>query len=333
LLTACTGAVSSLDAGLLPEDAGTEDAGLLPPDAGVPDAGALPDAGTRPDAGSAPDAGAPDAGTHDAGTPSACPPSALFCESFETGLDSARWLTNGNASAFTVDTTTPTPDGHASLHLAYGTPYAHTGTPTVQLKTLVSTPDDRIYLRTYLRFGNLGLPGAHPAFLDVADSTGRELGFGSIINDFALLAWTPGGLDNARIWYEGGGNWHPGIEDGDATPASENGLAAQSWFCVEMMFFGDHQSPSDTQHPNEQVTVWINGTEIPQLAASDALWPWSSATIHPSTGSPSWTALAGASAWRASAPRTRPSTSGSTRSSSRMRRSAASPRGVGIQRW
>lgn len=209
----------------------------------------------------------------DAGLPDAtCPASAIFCDSFETGLDAARWLTNGDATAFTLDTTTPTPAGHASLHLAYGTPYAHTGHPTIQLRAALPAPDDRVYLRAYLRFGDLTLPGAHPAFLDVADGIGRELGFGSIINDFALLAWTPGGLDNARIWYEGTGYWHPGVENGDATPATENGLTAQSWFCVELMFFGDHQSSTDTQHPGEQVKVWINGAEIPQLAASDALW-------------------------------------------------------------
>ncbi|MDP1829476.1 MAG: hypothetical protein Q8L48_39785 [Archangium sp.] len=272
-LSACTGVVSMPDAS---EDAGATDAGT--PDAGTPDAG-TPDAGTpdagTPDAGT-PDAGRPDAGTPDAGTPDAgrvaCPATASFCESFETGLESARWQINGSSAAFTVDTTTPAADGTSSLHLAYGAPYGRTGTQTVQLKTPVAAPNDRIYLRTYLRFGNLGLPGAHPAFIYVADNEGREQAFGSIINDFALLAWTPGGLDNARIWYEGGGNWHPGVENGDATPTSENGLTAQSWFCVELMFFGDHQGAGDTQHPNEQTKVWINGVEIPQLAASDALW-------------------------------------------------------------
>ena len=225
-----------------------------------------------------PDAGAADAGLPDAGPASdagaiACPPTASFCESFEHGLDSALWLTNGNAPAFSIDTTTLAPDGTSSLHLAYGVPYAHTGAPTVQIKTPIAAPDDRLYLRAYLRFGNLGLPGAHPAFIYVADANGNEQAFGSIINDFALLAWTPGGLDNARIWYEGGGNqWHPGVENGDATPNAENGLTAQSWFCVEMMFFGDHQFAGDTMHPNEETKVWVNGTEIPQLAASDALW-------------------------------------------------------------
>jgi hypothetical protein len=39
-----------------------------------------------------------------------------------------------------------------------------------------------------------------------------------------------------------------------------------------MMFFGDHQSAGDTMHPNEETKVWINGTEIPQMNATDALW-------------------------------------------------------------
>lgn len=249
------GVDAGIDAGN-PFDAGVEDAGV---DAGPVDAGPV-------------DAGLEDAGA-DAGAPS-CPAGALFCEDFERGLDAATWSTNGNAAAFAIDPV-QSHDGTRSLHFRYGTPYAITGNPTVQLRTPPAVPNDRVYLRVWLRFGDLSLPGQHPAFLDVADSSGREQAFGSIINDFALLAWTPGsgGLDNARIWYEGGGNqWHPGREDGDLTPLVENGLTAGSWFCVELMFFGDHQFAGDTAHPNEETKVWINGTEIPQLAASDALW-------------------------------------------------------------
>ena len=257
------------DSGAVAEDAGRfEDGGS---DAGLQDAGAdtgLEDAGLD-------DAGLDDAGWDaglDAGAPS-CPAGALLCEDFENGLDAARWSFNGNAAAFSIDTTTPAHDGRRSLHLAYGTPYAITGNPTLQLRSSPAVPGDRVYLRVWLRFADLSLPGQHPGFIDVADSSGKEQAFGSIINDFALLAWTPGGLDNARIWYEGGGNqWHPGREDGDLTPLVENGLSAGTWFCVELMFFGDHQAAGDTQHPNEETKVWINGTELPQLAASDSLW-------------------------------------------------------------
>ncbi len=256
LLIACALLIACSGVGPEPTSEPSADAGEVRDAGEARDAGVPQDAGTSPDAGSAP-----------------CPPNALFCESFETGLDPSRWITNGDAQAFSIDSTTSAHDGQRSLHLAYGVPYGHTGTPTVQIRSPIRAPDDRVYLRTYLRFGNLGLPGAHPAFISVSDSNGREQAFGSIINDFALLAWTPGGLDNARIWYEGGGNnWHPGVQNGDATPLSENGRSAQEWFCVELMFFGDHQSPTDTQHPAEETKVWINGIQIPQLAATDALW-------------------------------------------------------------
>lgn len=104
------------------------------------------------------------------------------------------------------------------------------------------------------------------------DKAAHEVGFGSIINDFALLGWVPGSLDNARIWYEGNGQWHSPVENGDATPGTENGLLAQRWFCLELMYFGDHQGSQDTSHDAEEVRVWIDGKEIPELAATDALW-------------------------------------------------------------
>jgi hypothetical protein len=265
LASACTGQVSGSD-GSFPDDAGlAEDAGARGDDAGVPiDAGADAgtDAGTRPDAGSPTDAGA-----------AGCPPSAIFCESFEDGgLDGSRWIINGDATTFSIDTAVPARDGHASLHMAYGKPYGHTGQQTVQIRAPLAAPDDRIFVRAWLRFGNLGLPGAHPYFIDVTDGSGTELGFGSIINDFSFLAFVPGALDFPRIWYEGGGGYHNGNEDGDATPTSENGLTAGSWFCVELMFFGDHQGAGDTQHPGEEVKVWIDGVEIPQMGATDAVW-------------------------------------------------------------
>jgi hypothetical protein len=201
---------------------------------------------------------------------SSCPADALFCDSFETGLDSTKWQVNGNAATFTIDATTPARDGSKSLHMAYGRPYGRTGAQSVQIKPAISAPDDRLYLRTYLRFGNLGLPGAHPSFIHVSDSTNQELGFGSIVNDFAVMVWGRG-LDNALIWYEGGGNqWHPGVENGDATPLTENSVRAEQWFCLEMMYFGDHQGSGDTSHPNEEVKVWIDGTQISRLSPNDA---------------------------------------------------------------
>ncbi len=274
----CTGTASGLDGGSEPgsdggasADAGLPDAGEV--DAGQPGRDAGTDAGTNADGG--------------AGTGAVCPTDAWFCEGFEAAtLDLSKWSIRGDAAAFTVDTTTPAREGGHSLHLAYGKPYSHTGAQSVQIKAPLPAPDDRVYLRAYLRFGNLGLPGAHPFMLDVFDSSGTELGFGSIINDFSLLAYAPSGLDNPRIWYEGGGGYHPGNEDGDATPDNENGLTKQTWICVEMMFFGDHQGAGDTQHPNEEVKVWINGVDIPQMAASDALWRTELGSAPPEHWSP-----------------------------------------------
>jgi len=180
VLSACAGPVAPLeDAGpVSASDAGTTDAGPGPVDAG----------------------------------PVACPPTAALCESFEDGLDLDRWSMNGDAATFVIDATTPTPSGQKSLHVRYGLPRGHAGQQSIELKGRVAAPDDRMYLRTYLRFGDLSLTGPHPFFIDVSDRTGRELGFGSIINDFAFMASAPQGLDDSRTWYEGDGSWHPGVE-------------------------------------------------------------------------------------------------------------------------
>lgn len=203
-------------------------------------------------------------------SPPACPSGALLCEDFESGIDPTRWKTNG--AAFTIDEAITTPDGKSSVHMAYGAPYGHLGQQTLELRPKLAAPDDRMYVRLYMRFGDLRLPGAHPSFVSVTDDT-NMVGFGSISNDFTMMGWGfyNGGLDNARAWYEGG-HWHPGAEDGDTTPQSEQNLAAQEWICVELMYFGDHQGPTDTAHPNEQVTIWVNGTERPEMNLSDALW-------------------------------------------------------------
>lgn len=281
LVAGCVGVVFPMpDGGDEPGDAGLPDAGLVA-DAGTEDADAGPgDAGL--DAGDVDagfDAGLPDAGGDagvDAGSPGdggvSCPAGALLCESFEGGLVTSRWRVNGQAAAFTIDESVAAAEGRRSLHLAYGVPYAHTGEQAIELLTPPAAPNDTMYLRVWLRFGDLSLPGAHPSFVDVTDGR-AELGFGSIINDWAMLGWGfyAGGLDDARIWYEGAG-WHPGVEDGDATPATEQTQRAQQWFCFEALYFGDHQGPTDTSHPGEQVTVWLDGVEVPQLALSDALW-------------------------------------------------------------
>lgn len=244
---------------------GGRDAGQQELDSGHTDAGST---GTE-DAGNV----VQDAGIieQDGGTERLCPPGAAFCEDFEDGLDMGRWAINGNQNTFTVDRSIGAAHGQQSLHVAYGATYGHTGTPTIQIKTRIAAPEDRLYARVYLRFDNLTLPGAHPFFISISDAATTEIGFGSIQNDFALMAWAPGGLDNPRMWFEGNG-WRPGNEDGDNTPLSERFIQAKEWFCVEMMLFGDHQGAGDTHHEAEEAKVWLNGMEISDMAMSDTIW-------------------------------------------------------------
>ena len=267
LMLGCSGLARPLEQSgdAVSADAGS-DAGVLHPGDGGDSKG---DASLEPvDAGAAADAGPTE---YIDGGVDACPAGAIFCESFENGIDSSRWRRSGDAQTFSVDNTVAR-DGRGSLHMAYGAPYGHTGQQYLTLVPAIPAPEDRVYLRAYMRFENLVLPGAHPAFVDVIDSAQHELGFGSIYNDFALLGWVPGAMDNSLVWSENKGPWRPTVEDGDSTPDTEQSLKAKTWFCLEMMYFGDHQGPQDTNHDAEEVRVWIDGTEIPELHATDAAW-------------------------------------------------------------
>lgn len=250
---ACTGTTSATES-----DAGPRDA-AAGGDAQIPGDGAPGDAAAPRD-----DAAARDAGT--TATPS-CPSGALLCESFEEGtaLDTTRWRSSADDGVFVIDSTTAA-DGSRSLHMRYGQPYGATGEQTIVTREGIAAPGDRVYVRSYLRFGDLSLPGAHPFFITAFDGD-AWLAFGSIINDFALMA-VGNGLDNPQPWYEGGtGMWHPGVEDGDDTPLTENGLVAGEWFCVEVMAFGGGADP-DT----EEATVSIDGVPIADMVANDERW-------------------------------------------------------------
>jgi hypothetical protein len=254
LLAGCSGSMSS--------DA--RDAGAVARDAMAPDA---PAADATVDAARAePEGGTPGI---DGGPPStaSCPAHAILCESFEDGaaIDEARWRIDADEGALVLDEVHAR-DGHRSLHLRYGAPYGHLGGQAIVTREGIAAPGDRVYVRAYLRFGDLSLPGAHPFFLTAYDGD-AWLAFGSIINDFALMA-VGNGLDNPQPWYEGGtGRWHPGNEDGDDTPLEENGLRAGDWICVEVEAFGGGADPDA-----ERASVSIDAMPIADMVATDERW-------------------------------------------------------------
>lgn len=257
LLAGCTGTMSSTepDARVTEHDAARDrDAGADPSDARTP----TPDAATTSDAGPARTA--------------SCPIGAILCESFEDGaaIDIVRWDVRADDGVFSLDSDVSA-DGSRSLHMRYGQPYGALGEQAIVTRDGIAAPGDRVYVRAYLRFEELSLPGAHPFFITAYDGD-AWLAFGSIINDFALMA-VGNGLDNPQPWYEGGtGMWHPGNEDGDETPLTENGVEAGSFVCVEVMAFGGGSDP-DT----EEARVSIDGMPISDMVANDERWGYPSA--------------------------------------------------------
>jgi hypothetical protein len=242
------------------------------------------DVGRRPDAVTS-DAPAADAARRDAdedarvvrdgGPPrsASCPAGAILCESFEEGsaLDVARWEVRADDGVMVLDDAVGAADGSRSLHMRYGRPYGALGEQAIVTREGIAAPTDRVYVRTYLRFESLALPGAHPFFVTAFDGD-AWLAFGSIGNDFALMS-VGNGLDNPQTWNEDPtGAWHPGVENGDDTPLEEHGLRAGEWFCVEVMAFGGGTDPS-----TERATVAIDGVPIADMVASDERWDFPSA--------------------------------------------------------
>lgn len=216
-----------------------------------------------------------------------CPAGAVLCESFEdtTVLDPSRWEISGTADGVFVDVENASHGAH-SLHARMGTAYGLPGASAARLLQGVSAPDDRIYARWYMRFGDMSLPGYHPNLVFV---TGPDydighwwdfatLSFGTFLSEFSVNAFGLG-LDGAKLWTEPDNEVLPDF-GGDTTPQTEHGIAAGEWFCVEWMLYGDHQGPDDTSHPDEEDRVWINGEEIPDLLGNDEIWGVFSAPEH-----------------------------------------------------
>ncbi len=269
----CTG---SIQAGSIQEQV-PSDGGIQGADAGMSgtDAGIL-----RPDAGEPVDAGPIE--VRDAGAV-ACPAHAVFCESFESGaLDSKIWTARESAGAVTVDATQGL-DGTHALHVKLGTVYGLSGSQVAALTKGIPAPSDRLYMRAFLRFGDLKLPGYHPNLISVVGPDYKlsewpihsRWSFGSFLGEVSINAFGKG-LDGGKLWTEMGNMFtNP---DGDSTPATEHQLKAGEWFCVELMGFGDHQGPGDLSHDAEENRAWINGVEIPEMYGNDARWkPWGAA--------------------------------------------------------
>lgn len=213
--------------------------------------------------------------------PPGCPPNASFCEDFEDGLDLTRWK-QSHPTAVSLDATHAHRGTHA-LHVKVGDAYALPAPQTLQMIRGVHTPDDHLWLRVWLRFEQLRLPGYHPNLISVTSGdydVGRwpefaRLSFGTFLGELSVNGFGKG-LDGAKLWTEPSNHYTDPA--GDDTPLTEHALAAGEWFCLEMHVFGDHQGPGDTSHPNEENRVFINGVEVPELYGSDARWgPWGAA--------------------------------------------------------
>jgi hypothetical protein len=209
-----------------------------------------------------------------------CPEQAVFCESFEDDpLPADRWSISGMAGSVTIDTTRSV-DGRSSLHLKSGTEYGLAPPFAASLLKHIPAANDRIYMRVYMRYADLTLPGYHPNLITVTDGD-YDIGhwpdfsiwsFGWFWNDFSINGFGRG-LDGAKIWIEDGNEQQAGgFYLGDKTPATEQWLKVDQWYCLEVMGFGDDLGDGNTQGDGEEVRVWIDDMEIAGLHADDAYW-------------------------------------------------------------
>jgi hypothetical protein len=157
-----------------------------------------------------------------------------------------------------------------------GDAHGFPGAQTIDLNVPIAAPDDRVYARWFMRFTDLRLPGYHPNFVRVV-SADFDIGswwmyeqhsFGSFAGSFSVNHLGPM-LDQALLY----GGWDAEtIDSGDTTPADEHGIAAGAWFCVELMLYGGHDGPDDTEHDEEETMVWLDGMAIEDLHATDDDW-------------------------------------------------------------
>lgn len=199
----------------------------------------------------------------------ACPAGAVLCEDFEEGIDSEKWNVHPAEKGTVVEATTAASGSHA-LHVRTridGLP----GGASLQTAMPLAAQGDHVFMRAYIRFKELDLPGWHPTFIKVVGPNLNakewwlypQTSFGALRNNFALTS--TGGHDEATHWKEPDDSY---IEAGDSTPQSEHHLRAGEWFCLEMEFFGDRGGDGS----KEYVRTFINGEEISDLGATDETW-------------------------------------------------------------
>jgi hypothetical protein len=207
-----------------------------------------------------------------------CPEQAVFCESFENDpLAADRWSISGMEGSVTIDSTQSV-DGQRSLHLRSGSEYGLAPPFAASLLTHIPATGDRIYLRVYMRYADLTLPGYHPNLITVTDGNYDVANwpefsiwsFGWFWNDFSINGFGRG-LDGAKIWMEEGNEQQEGgFYLGDKTPSVEQWLKIDQWYCLEVMGFGDDLGDGNTNADGEEVRVWIDEMEIEGLHADDA---------------------------------------------------------------
>ena len=204
----------------------------------------------------------------------------MFCESFEQDpLAAERWSVTGMAGSVTIDASQSV-DGKSSLHLKSGSEQGLAPPFAASLLEHIPATNDRIYMRVYMRYGDLTLPGYHPNLITVTDGD-YDIGhwpdfsiwsFGWFWNDFSINGFGRG-LDGAKIWMEDGNEQQAGgFYLGDKTPAVEQWLMVDHWYCLEVMGFGDDLGDGNQQGDGEEVRVWIDEMEIAGLHADDAYW-------------------------------------------------------------
>jgi hypothetical protein len=209
-----------------------------------------------------------------------CPEQAVFCESFEVApLPAERWSVSGMDGSVTIDDTQSF-DGMSSLHLQSGSEYGLAPPFTASLLEHIPATNDRIYMRVYVRFADLTLPGYHPNLITVTDGD-YDVGhwpdfsiwsFGWFWNDFSINGFGRD-LDGAKIWLEEGNEQQEGgFYLGDKTPTTEQWLEVDHWYCLELMGFGDDLGDGNTTSDGEEVRVWIDEMEIAGLHADDTYW-------------------------------------------------------------
>lgn len=202
-----------------------------------------------------------------------CPAHAVFCEDFESGFGD-RWETNGDGVV--IDSALAF-DGSHSLHVQIGheNGRAISGAQTARIKLGIPTTSDRLYVRAYVRFGELSLPGFHPNYINVIGGTDdfskwpdgfASLSFGAFLGEFSINAFTRG-FDAGKLWVEEG---TASTDKGDATPSSEHGLSAGEWLCLELMAFGDDSGADDHDHSRETFDVSFDG--VFRYRADDAYY-------------------------------------------------------------